>query len=254
HITHGKRLGDIDTIDDVKEYAPHLLPKLPLISIIIPVYYEDEMLIHTIDTLRDNATHNDFEIIIIDTHALTTINRLPIEDVRTGVASKGRASQMNEGARMAQSNILVFLHADTMLPKAWDTLIEEALHKHQAGAFSLGINDTRYVFRFIETLANIRTKITRIPYGDQAHFFTASFFRELESYMEIPLMEDVEIMSRIKKQGKQIALLKPKVLTSSRRWEKEGIVYTTLRNRFLSFLYTCGVSSKHLVKCYKTHR
>jgi len=254
HVKHGKRLRDIDTLEDIKACAPHMLPKLPHISVIIPVYHEDETLLRTIETLRQNAMHNDFEMIIIDTLALTTINRLHVKDIRTGSAPQRRASQMNEGARMAQGDILVFLHADTLLPNAWDARIEEALHVKKAGAFSLGIDDMHCALRFIETMANIRTKLTHIPYGDQAHFFQASFFKAIGGYAKIPLMEDVEMMKRIKKQGETIALLNEKVLTSSRRWHKEGIFYTTLRNRVLSFLYWVGVKPKHLKNYYRWHK
>ncbi len=253
-VTHGKKLRDIDTLADVKAYAPHLLPKLPHISVIIPVYHEDETLLHTIETLRRNATHADFEIIVVDSLEKTTVERLPLEHVRIGFSPKGRASQMNEGARMAQGDILVFLHADTHLPKAWDTLIKKALHVKKAGAFSLGIDDAHYALRFIETMANFRTKTTQIPYGDQAHFFRAPFFTELGGYADIPLMEDIKMMKHIKNRGEKITLLHAKVLTSARRWHKEGIVYTTLRNRMLSFLYWCGVSPHHLTKRYKSHR
>jgi len=254
HVKHGKRLRDIDTLEDIKAYSPQILPKLPHMSVIIPVYHEDETLLQTIETLRQNATYHDVEIIVVDTLELTTLNHLHVKNIRTGNAPQGRASQMNEGALMAQGDILVFLHADTLLPNAWDTRIEEALHVKKAGAFSLGIDDTHYALRFIETMANLRTKLTHIPYGDQAHFFTASFFRELGGYAKIPLMEDVEIMKRIKQQSETIALLNEKVLTSSRRWHKEGILYTTLRNRVLSFLYSLGVSPNQLTKRYKSHR
>jgi rSAM/selenodomain-associated transferase 2 len=249
-------LRDIDTLDDIKANAPQILPQLPHISVIIPVYYEDETLLQTIKTIHQNAEQNNFEVIVIDTLENTTLNRLQVKDKdsRIGFAPKGRASQMNEGALMAQGDILIFVHADTHLPKAWDTLIEKALHANKAGAFSLGIDDTHYALRVIETMANIRTRMTKIPYGDQVHFLTASFFKELGYYAKIPLMEDVELMKRIKKQGEPIALLKEKVLTSSRRWHKEGIFYTTLRNRVISFLYWVGIHPKHFIKRYKSHR
>ena len=154
---------------------------------------------------------------------------------------------------MAQGDILLFLHADTRLPKAWDVLIKKALHVNNAGAFSLGIDSPKRIFRIIEILATLRTKTTQIPYGDQAHFFETSFFKQLEGYTTIPLMEDIDIMKKDKLKGEKITLLDEKALTSARRWEKEGIVYTTLRNRVLSLLYFLGVAPKHLVKRYKPH-
>ena len=254
HVSHGKTLRDIDTIEDMKAYAPHLLPKLPRLSVIIPVYHEDESLVRTIAHLHATSKYHDFEIIIVDTLAITTINRLRVKDVRIGYAPQGRASQMNEGLAMAQGAFVLFLHADTLLPQNWDELIEKSLHVRPAGAFSLGIDDTHFALHFIERMANVRTSVTRIPYGDQAHFFQTRFLRELGGYAQIPLMEDVELMCRLKKQKVSITLLDEKVLTSARRWHKEGILYTTLRNRILSFLYFLGVSPKHLLKHYKMHR
>ncbi len=266
HVAKGTMLRDIDTLDDLRaftckafttplaHFAQRILSTLPHISVIIPVFHENEILLKTLAHLREMAQSQNYEIIVVDTQEKTTVELLTLQDVHIVFASKGRASQMNEGARKARGEILLFLHADTVLPNAWDTLIKESLHVNKAGAFSLGIDDARYALRFIETMVNLRTSLTQIPYGDQAQFFQTSFFRKLDGYAKIPLMEDVEIMKHIQKQGEKIALLKPKVLTSSRRWQKEGIFYTTLRNRILCFLYGIGVSPKHLVKRYKTHQ
>lgn len=265
-VAKGAMLSDIDTLDDLRaftckdfttplaHFARSVLSTLPHISVIIPVFHENETLLKTLAHLRKMAQSQNYEIIVVATQEKTTVECLALQDVHIILAPKGRASQMNEGARKARGEILLFLHADTLLPNAWDTLIKESLHINKAGAFSLGIDDARYAFRFIETMANLRTSLTQIPYGDQAQFFQTSFFRELDGYAKIPLMEDVEIMKRIKTQGKKIALLKPKALTSSRRWQKEGILYTTLRNRILSCLYRIGISPKHLVKHYQTHQ
>ncbi|MBV5278048.1 MAG: TIGR04283 family arsenosugar biosynthesis glycosyltransferase [Campylobacteraceae bacterium] len=249
HVSHGQRLRDIDTIDDLKAYDTNFFP-FPSISVIIPVYHEDETLLKTIDTLFQNAKENDFEIIVVDTSEKTTIDAFPLLHVRTGIAPKGRANQMNEGALMAKGDRLLFLHADTRVPKHWDELVKKG---GKVGAFKLGIDSPKRIFRVIETLANERTLRTHIPYGDQGQFFQTSFFRELGGYAPIPLMEDIDIMKRIKQRGEKINLLEERVLTSARRWEKEGIVYTTLRNRVLSFLYFMGVSPQYLVKRYKPH-
>lgn len=265
-VAQGMVLRDIDTLQDLRAFlntaspsplcdcAKHALEALPKISVIIPVYHEDETLLHTIAHLRNKAYAHHYEIIVVDTHAITTLHRFTLENVHLAYAKKGRANQMNEGALKARGEILLFLHADTRLPHHWDQWIKEALKHHKAGAFSLGIDDTHPLLRCIERMANFRTSITKIPYGDQAHFFQTSCFKRLGGYKNIPLMEDVEMMKRLKHSGEKIALLKQKVLTSARRWHKEGILYTTLRNRTLSFLYWLGVSPKHLVKRYKEHQ
>lgn len=247
-LAEGKKLHDIDTLEDLKAYMPAYPTKR--ISVIIPVYYEDETLQNTIQTLYENASRDDFEVIVVDTEEKTTVKSLHVKNARIGFAPKGRASQMNEGALMAQGEILLFLHADTLLPKNWDLLID---HGYEAGAFALAIDTNHKGLKCIEALANLRTHLTHIPYGDQAHFFTASLFKELGGYANIPLMEDVEMMKRLKKQRIALGLLDAKVTTSARRWQKEGVFYTTLRNQILSFLYVCGVSPTRLQSYYKPH-
>lgn len=204
HVSTGKMLRDIDTIDDLKAYDKSFFT-LPLISVIIPVYNENETLLETITSLRHNAKDADFEIILIDTPERTTIDAFPFLHVRTATAKQGRAQQMNEGALMAQGDILLFLHADTRVPKHWDEIIKNG---GKVGAFRLGIDSPRTIYRIIETLVSFRTRITTIPYGDQGHFFESSFFRELGGYARIPLMEDVELMQRIKKEEKKYTYLK----------------------------------------------
>ena len=265
-VAQGEKLSDIDTLEDLKRftckasntplslYAQNVLSALPRISVIIPVYHEDETLLHTLAHLRKMSHSSSYEIIVVDTHEKTTVERLALKNARVAFSHQGRSTQMNEGASKARGSILLFLHADTLLPYHWDKKVENALHVNKAGAFSLGINDTHLGLFCIETLANVRSKMTKIPYGDQAHFFQTSFFKSLGGYAEIALMEDVEMMKRLKKRGEKITLLKSKVLTSSRRWRKEGIFYTTLRNRIISFLYWIGVSPKRLIKRYKSHR
>jgi hypothetical protein len=106
-------------------------------------------------------------------------------------------------------------------------------------------------FRIIEKAVNFRSRITRIPYGDQAIFIEKEFFHQVGRYKEIPLMEDVELMRRIKKAGGKIAIIPRQVQTSPRRWEKEGIIRCTLRNWTLITLYFLGVSPKKLARLYK---
>lgn len=261
-VAKGKMLRDIDTLEDLRaftckdldtpliHFAQSALSQLPRISVIIPVFHEDETLLQTIAHLRAMAHVPNYEIIVVDTHEKTTVERLALKGVELAYAPKGRAFQMNEGARRARGEILLFLHADTLMPQHWDQKIEKALHVNKAGAFSLGIDDAHIALAFIEHMANFRTSLTKVPYGDQAHFFQTSFFKVLGGYAQIALMEDVEMMKRLKKRGEKIALLKPKVLTSSRRWHKEGIFYTTLRNRIVSFLYWVGVSPEKLKRYY----
>ncbi|MBA4390861.1 MAG: hypothetical protein C0399_07970 [Syntrophus sp. (in: bacteria)] len=118
-------------------------------------------------------------------------------------------------------------------------------------AFDLGIKSRRFTFRIIERVASFRSRVTRIPFGDQAIFIRRDYFNEIGGYAQIPLMEDVEIMGRIKKRGDKIFIINKTVMTSPRRWEQEGIVYCTPRNWFIQMLYYFGASSHRLVKYYR---
>jgi hypothetical protein len=100
-------------------------------------------------------------------------------------------------------------------------------------------------------VANLRSRLTRIPYGDQAIFIRASYFRSIGGFKEIPIMEDVDLMRRIKRKGWRIVIFQEPVITSARRWEKEGLLFGTLRNWFLMTLFLCGVSPERLARFYR---
>ena len=265
HVKSSKELFDVDVLEDLRRYnalnlqtnlALHVksfLATLPLISVIIPVYFEKENLLKTIEHLRVNARGNEYEILICDTLERTTIDEIDIQDIRTCLSKAGRASQMNEAASRAKGEILLFLHADTLLPKDWDMHIKN-LHvksKNLAGAFRLGIKTQNFFIRCIEFLANLRVVFTNTPYGDQGQFFSSKLFYEIGGYEPIPLMEDVAIIKKIHQKKIKVTLLKEKVLTSERRWKSEGIFYTSFRNRVLSTLYFFGVPAHKLKKFYK---
>jgi len=103
----------------------------------------------------------------------------------------------------------------------------------------------------IEKIASIRSRLTRIPYGDQAIFIRRNYFQALGGFKDIPIMEDVELMRRIKRRRGKIMILKDKVKTSPRRWEAEGVVFCTLRNWFLITLYLLGFKPETLARFYR---
>lgn len=185
-----------------------------------------------------------------------TANAVLTSSVRSIVISapKGRARQMNAGAAAAKGAYLLFLHADTRLPQQAFTFMAEALERVKAGAFGLSIEDDGLYFRFVERIADVRNRLTRTPYGDQAQFFRTDFFHALNGYADIPIMEDVDIMRRIRRGGHAVEILKNRVATSARRWHKEGRLYCSVRNVCLRTLYALGVSPHSLSRWYRAHR
>jgi hypothetical protein len=120
-----------------------------------------------------------------------------------------------------------------------------------AGAFDLGIASPRWYFRVTERYVALRTRFTGIPFGDQAIFVRRDYFSLVGGYSPVPIMEDVEFMRRIRRRGDRILIIPKTVTTSPRRWEREGVVYATLRNWALQFLFAVGVPPEHLVRFYR---
>ncbi|MFA4919471.1 MAG: TIGR04283 family arsenosugar biosynthesis glycosyltransferase [Thermodesulfovibrionales bacterium] len=222
-------------------------------SIIIPVLHESSIINRTIEHIRRIGSGFEFEIIVVDGDKKGgTINFIKHNDVIKIVSPRGRGIQMNKGASAAKGEILLFLHTDTELPEeAFDGISSVISNReYTGGAFDLGIESGRWIFRLIEKLVFVRTRATRIPYGDQAIFIRRECFETLKGFKDIPIMEDVEFMRRLKKSGYKISIIPQKVKTSSRRWEREGILYCTLRNWALISLYSIGVKPEKLVKFY----
>jgi rSAM/selenodomain-associated transferase 2 len=228
------------------------------ISIIIPVLNESEGINNIVEHLNGliTSTNVSAEIIVVDGDPVgKTIVAIRDKNTIRTMGKTGRASQMNKGAELATGKILLFLHADTRLPDEGLNLIVASCDEKttKAGSFDLAIASERKVFRLIETMANVRSHLTRIPYGDQGLFFNADYFRALGGFANIPIMEDVEIIRRIKKRGDTIVFLKDTVQTSPRRWQKEGVWKCTFRNWLLASLYVFGVAPQRLVKFYRVH-
>ncbi|MEN6508281.1 MAG: TIGR04283 family arsenosugar biosynthesis glycosyltransferase [Smithella sp.] len=224
-----------------------------MISVIIPVLNEGDRILDVMQSLDSAADSVPYEAIVVDGDpAGDTIARLPDTDILKLTAPKGRARQMNAGAARASGDILLFLHADTLLPSRALPKIVEALadSRFAGGAFDLGFQNRRLIFRLTGKCASLKHRLTRIPYGDQAIFIRRSYFAQMGGYPDIPLMEDVEMMKHVKRQGAHIVILPEAVATSSRKWEKDGIIYTILRNWALQVMYLFGVPAERLVKYY----
>lgn len=228
---------------------------IPAVSIILPVLNEAGAIDRAILAVREAGSGDPVEIIVVDGDPQGgTIKAITVPDVRTAVAEKGRARQMNSGAGIATGDILLFLHADTRLPPNAFLLIKDAMKdpRYVGGAFSLGFDTQRAIFRITEKYVSLRTRLTKVPFGDQAIFIRRDFFARSGGYREIPIMEDVELMTRIRKQEEQICILREKVLTSPRRYEQEGILFCTFRNWTLQALYASGVSPERLAGWYRS--
>lgn len=222
-------------------------------SIIIPVLNESDRINALIERLRNQRFESSYEVIVVDGDPQGgTVKAIQSEGVVTIIAEKGRGRQMNAGAVAACGDILIFLHADTTLPDGALKKISRALERQNyvGGAFDLKIDSDRLFLKYISVRASLRSRWNRIPYGDQAIFMRKQYFDQIGGFKDIPLMEDVELMRRIKKDGRKITILPDKVTTSARRWQRDGAIYTTVRNQVLVALFRLGVSPDRLAKHY----
>jgi rSAM/selenodomain-associated transferase 2 len=173
-------------------------------------------------------------------------------------SARGRARQMNVGAKAATGEILLFLHADTVLPLGFETMVRSTLQPPLegeppapvAGAFSLQIDDPLPSLRWIERLVAWRSQWRQMPYGDQAMFLTAATFQELGGFVEMPIMEDFELIRRLQCLGRIETLAAP-VVTSARRWLQRGVWQTTFINQAIVLGYLVGVSPARLATWYR---
>lgn len=225
------------------------------ISVIVPVFREAKTINGFLETVQRIFPSPDNEIIVVDgSPEGETLSAIHLPRIRKFGSGKGRARQMNRGAAMAKGRILLFLHADTRLPGNAAGVIIRLLSRYPGlagGAFSLGIDEDRFPLKVIEWSANLRSRLTRVPYGDQSIFLRKANFDRMGGFREIPIMEDLELMTRIRKQGGRIHILTQKSVTSSRRWRKEGIAFCTLRNWLIRVLYHLGVSADRLAAFYR---
>jgi len=161
--------------------------------------------------------------------------------------ARGRAVQMNWGARHATGDALVFLHADTRLPAAADVLVSEALQRHLWGRFDVEIEGRRRLLKVVGCAMNLRSRVSGIATGDQAIFVRRDAFG---GFPEIALMEDIAFSRQMKRRGAP-ACLRERVRTSGRRWEARGVLRTVALMWRLRLLYFLGVRPERLARRYE---
>lgn len=246
-------LTDVDRPQDLPiwETSRNLVPDdmSERITAVIPVLNEENLIGEVLDSVY--AGHN-VEAVVVD--GGSNDNTMEVANQRGATvfsAPRGRARQMNAGAMVATGYFLLFLHGDTRLPKDYDSSIRQILANHSvaAGAFRLGIDDDRWSLGLIENLANWRSKCLNLPYGDQGIFVRKDCFIKIVGFPELPLLEDVELVRLLAKEG-DIIIAPGTVVTSARRWQGLGILSTTIINQLILLGYWLGVSPNRLARLY----
>lgn len=223
------------------------------ISIIIPTLNEADFIAGTLAAIPKEP---GLEIIVVDGGSR---DRTPSIAQSSGAqvlhSPPGRARQMNRGAETARGEVLLFLHADTLLPEGFARPIAQwfTAPGAVAGAFRLRIEPRIKGSAFVTRMANLRAEKFKLPYGDQAIFVSARIFREMGGYKDIPLLEDVDLVRRLRRLGRMVVILSP-VVTSSRRWAKLGVWKTTGINQLILAGFFLGIPPRVLARWYYRNR
>jgi rSAM/selenodomain-associated transferase 2 len=218
------------------------------VSIIIPVYNEALQLDGSLKNLFDSlAETSEIEVIISDggstDDTLAIASNYPCKTVNSDI---GRARQMNAAWHHASGDILLFLHADSCLPDDWLTQVQVS---QKWGFFPIRLSGRHWLLRVIEGAINLRSRVSKVATGDQGLYFRRSFFHDLRGFPNIPIMEDVAI-SKLARKISQPSIGQHPVTTSSRRWEKNGIIKTVFLMWGLRFAYWMGINPDRLHRIY----
>ena len=208
----------------------------------------------TLNALRRGAPNA--EIIVVDggsSDASVAIAR-PLCDALIS-ASRGRARQMNAGARASHGDALVFVHADTLVPRTFARDIAAALSDPAVvgGRFDVRLDESGLPYRIIGAMISIRSRISRTGTGDQAIFVRRDVFESLGGFPELDLCEDLEFSRRLKRAGR-VACLRTRVTTSARRWGRDGVARTVVKMWIIRAMYLMGVRPALLKRIYSDTR
>ena len=216
------------------------------ISIIIPAWKEKG----AASLAASLSRVQDVEVILALCEA-DNVTRAP-DGVRAVVAPRGRASQMNAGAKIASGDILLFLHADSLIEADSLVNVRKTLGRPgvAGGAFRLKIDSSSLWLRFISFCANVRTRLLGLPYGDQALFLKKEVFDSLGGYEQTPMLEDVLLVEQIKLRGK-LVILDDYAITSARRWIAKGKYMTTARHWAIMIAYYLGMGPDRLARMFR---
>jgi rSAM/selenodomain-associated transferase 2 len=223
----------------------------PYVSVIIPVLDDADEARRLVDQVsREPAV----EVILVDGGPDPRLDRLEQRaHVRLLRAPRGRARQMNVGAAAASGEWLLFLHADSRLPPGWTEQLRRAPVAANGGWFRFALDDPAWQARMIERGVRWRVRLFRLPYGDQGLFVRRAVFVALGGFHELPLLEDVDFVRRLVRKGGVLELPLP-LLTSSRRWRRDGWLRRSARNLAIVSCYFAGVSPLRLARWYESSR
>jgi uncharacterized protein len=242
-------LRDLDTVDDLRQWKPETANPGPYMSVIIPTFNEANHIEETIERALDE----DVEIIVMDGGSSDdTIRKATDLGVRVETSPPGRAQQQNHGAARARGKVLLFLHADTWLPKGYVGRVFETLldPRTAVGAFRFKTDTNHWTMKVVDLMTNLRARTLRIPYGDQALFMRKALFESVGGFPDVPIAEDLFLVRHLAKEGR-VSIVPAPVVTSARRWQTIGVIRTSLINVVIATAVTFGVDPRRFVYLYR---
>ena len=220
-------------------------------TVIVPVLHDVRWLEHALESVGGDSR---VEIIVVNAGERTP-TAVALEHctphVRWLASAPGRGRQMNLGARQAHGDWLLFLHADTRLPAGWIEELERVARGSAiGGSFRFKLDSERRLARALECGVAARVRWLDLPYGDQALFVRREIFVALDGFRELPLMEDVDFVRRLRRVGRLAHSAWPAV-TSARNWDADGWIRRSGKNVILLLLFLAGVSPGWLAARYR---
>jgi rSAM/selenodomain-associated transferase 2 len=223
-----------------------------MISIVIPTYNESSTIESTLINLFEIISTGD-EVIIVDGLSEDETKEIAgkFTQAKLVTSKRGRALQMNMGAEKAENEYILFLHADTIISATCLTMLKNEIISNRIGWgwFPIKLNSPKFIFRVLELGANMRTSFTGTPLGDHGIFVKKDLFCEVGGFPEMPIMEEIEFVRKLKKISKGVEILSP-VRTSVRRFERSGVLKTFVTMWILRILYYLGMPPETLLRYY----
>lgn len=235
-----KQLDDVDLPEDIPAR----------ISVIIPTLNEEDHLLQAIGRARAGF---NVEVIVADGGSQDRTLEKTL-GARLLECSQGRAAQQNEGAKVASGDILLFLHADTILPDQWDWVVRETLADPAValGAFTFKIREQMRGLKFIEDTTNKRSRERQMPFGDQGLFMRKETFEQAGGFPDMPIMEDYALVRVLRRLG-EVVTVSEAAITSGRRWQQHGVFKVTLINKLMILGYHLGIPPERLARFYRKY-
>ncbi len=257
----GLRFADLPVLRDVdrpEDLAPlkkdrrfaDVFTGKPKITVIIPTLNESMTIDHLLKRLHRAG---NVECIVADGGSRDDTRSIAARaGARVLTIPGGRAMQQNAGAHAAEGRILLFLHADTIPPDGFDRMIRRALNRPGtvAGAFRFQTDGSGMGMRLMAWMTHLRSILFECPYGDQGLFMEKRVFEEMGGFAPWPIMEDLELVRRLRHRGR-VTILPHAVITSARRWRRLGVIRTTAINQFMILGFLAGIPVQRLARFYR---